>query len=336
VIDGITDPVLTAVHMVRKLHLAHTPTPLWHSDELDRLLDTEVWVKRDDMSGGAEAGNKIRKLEYLLAEALTEGADTVLTCGGEQSNHARATVLLARQLGLKPVVVLRTADGQAPNVFSGNLQLMRLANAEFRFVTPDAYAGRQLLLHQIADERRALGERVYVIPEGGSNGLGALGYVDAMVEVREQIDLHLCPPQFDSVVFACGSGGTAAGIALGIHHTEVARRADAIAVCNDKTYFEMIVAGIIADAMRLRPELSPGKLAIHDQFVGPGYALANDAQLAFLKRVASECGLVLDPVYSGKALYGLSLLEDKPRRVLFIHTGGLPGLLAQSWVHAAH
>jgi D-cysteine desulfhydrase len=315
--------------MLKKLQLAHTPTPLWHSAVLDRLLDTEVWVKRDDMTAGAEAGNKIRKLEYLLADALSEGASTVLTCGGLQSNHARATVLLARQLGLRASVVLRTPDGNAPARITGNLFLMRLAGADFRFVSPDEYAARALLLHRLADEARSHGERVYIIPEGGSNGLGALGYVDCMEEVSQQMALGLCPKQFDSVVVACGSGGTAAGVALGIHNWNIAKRVDAFAVCNDKAHFEMVISGIIAEAMRLRPELSPGKLAVHDQYIGPGYAIASSEQQEFLKQVARECGLVLDPVYSGKALYGFSQLEDKPRRVLFIHTGGLPGLLAE-------
>jgi D-cysteine desulfhydrase len=315
--------------MLKKLHLAHTPTPLWHSEQLDRLLDAEVWVKRDDMTAGAESGNKIRKLEYLLAEALSENAQTVLTCGGEQSNHARATVLLARQLGIASTVLLRTPDGRAPESLVGNLLLMRLAGAELRFVTPDEYAAKALLLHRVADERRATGERVYIIPEGGSNGLGALGYVDCMEEVSQQMALGLCPKQFDSVVMACGSGGTAAGVALGISNWNVAKRADAFAVCSDKAYFETVISGIIAEAMRLRPELSPGKLLVHDKDIGPGYAEASPEQREFLKQVAGQCGLILDPVYSGKALFGFSRLPDKPRRVLFIHTGGLPGLLAQ-------
>jgi D-cysteine desulfhydrase len=315
--------------MPSKIPLIHAPTPLWHSDRLDRLLDAEVWVKRDDMTLGAAAGNKARKLEYLLGDALAQGATRVITCGGEQSNHCRATALLAAELGLKVTVVLRTVSGAAPAEHSGNLMLMRLAGADFRFITRDQYAGRAILLQQLADEYRRDGELTYVIPEGGSNGLGCLGYVDAMAEVKAQLKLGLGPSRFDSVSLACGSGGTAAGVALGSQLHDVARQTDAFAVCDDRSYFQNVISGIFAEALRLRPDLTPGKLAIHDEYVGPGYAVASSEQLEFFKQVARETGLIVDPVYSGKALFGLWKLEDKPHCVLFIHSGGLPGLLAQ-------
>src|SRR5690606_34380713 len=179
-------------------------------------------------------------------------------------------------------------------------------------------------------ELRQGGARPYVIPEGGSNGLGALGYVDAMAAVCKQSQLGLLPHSLDSVAFACGSGGTAAGVALGIPRFGVAKRADAFAVCDDKGYFEQKVADIVAEATRRRPELgSPARLNIHDAYKGPAYGVMDEEQLQFLRLVARETGLLFDPVYNGKALFGLSKLEDKPDRVLFLHTGGLPGLLAR-------
>ncbi len=315
--------------MPRKLSLIHGPTPVQSFPELNQLLECEVWLKRDDMTGGAEAGNKLRKLEYLLGDASSQAADCVITCGATQSNHARATALLARRLGLACHLVLRSS-GEEDRHSIGNLLLCRMSGAEITFVSDTEYADRATRMQELAAKLREEGARPYVIPEGGSNGLGALGYVDAMEETRAQIDLGLLPRDLDSVAFACGSGGTAAGVALGIARFGVAKRADAFAVCDDKSHFENQIAGIISEATRRRPELgSPARLDIHDAR-GPGYGVMDEEQLAFLHTVAQRVGLILDPVYTGKALFGLSRLEDKPNRVLFLHTGGLPGLMAQA------
>jgi D-cysteine desulfhydrase len=311
-----------------KLTLAHLPTPLEHSSALDALLGVECWIKRDDASAGAEAGNKIRKLEYLLQEALEQRATTVITCGGLQSNHARATALLCRRLGLRPVLLLRTAA--APSTREGNVLLDWLCGAELRFITHAQYAARAELMAEVARELAAQGERGYVIPEGGSNGLGALGYREAMAEVRAQLDGSKGLPEgFDAVVHACGSGGTTAGLVLGARAHRVADEVVAMAVCDDRAYFEARIAGILSEAEHYQaapPELA--RLRILDAYKGPAYGVASPEQLAFIRDVATACGLVLDPVYSGKALFGLARMPDKPQRALFIHTGGLPGLLA--------
>jgi D-cysteine desulfhydrase len=319
--------------MPKRLALAHLPTPLWHSDALDALIGTQVWVKRDDMSGGVEAGNKIRKLEFLLGEALERGAKTVITCGAVQSNHARATAVLAARLALRPVLFLRTVAPNLAHPSSGNLLIDRLVGAEIRLITPEQYRMRGELMQAAANELAQRGEPAYVIPEGGSNALGSLGYVEAMREVRTQLDLGLAgsAEPFDAVVHACGSGGTAAGVALGAKRWEVARQALAIAVCDDRAYFESVIGRIVLDAMKLDPRLTGTvKAVVHDVWKGPAYGVASDEQVRFLLEVARRTGLILDPVYSAKALFGLSKLEPKPRRVLFIHTGGLPGLLAQA------
>src|SRR5688572_26747389 len=147
-----------------RLTLAHVPTPLWRSDALDSLVGTCVWVKRDDMTAGAEAGNKVRKLEYLLADALARGATTVVTCGAVQSNHARATALCAARLGLRCLLLLRTARPKDEQPSVGNLLLDRLAGAETRFITPDQYRERARLLAEASDELSLRGEIAYVIP----------------------------------------------------------------------------------------------------------------------------------------------------------------------------
>ncbi len=237
---------------------------------------------------------------------------------------------MARQLGLSCVLVLRS-ESKDDQLLTGNLLLSHLSGAEIRFISRAEYANRTTLLQAIAEELRAKGEKPYVIPEGGSNGLGALGYVDCIEETTKQAELGLLPRTVDTVVVACGSGGTAAGVALGIARFGLAKRADAFAVCDDKAYFETQIAKIVGEATRRRPDLgSPACLNIHDAFKGPKYGEMDASQLAFLKEVAAATGFVFDPVYNGKALYGFAHLEDKPNTALFIHTGGLPGLLAQS------
>lgn len=315
-----------------RLQLAHLPTPITRSDALDALVGTQVWLKRDDMTAGAAAGNKIRKLEYLLADACEQEATVVVTCGGYQSNHARATTLLARQLGMRAVLLLRaTRPNPVPD--RGNAFLDALAGADIRPITPAQYADRMREMEAVAQELRAAGERPYVIPEGGSNGIGALGYVHAMAEIREQLDAGVndAPDRFDAVAHACGSGGTAAGALLGCAAREVAPRVLAMAVCDDRSYFEATIDRIVAQARALLDEPHPqAALRVLDAYKGPAYGIASDEQRRFIAQAARACGLVLDPVYSGKALFGLSRMPDKPRRVLFIHTGGLPGLLAQA------
>jgi D-cysteine desulfhydrase len=321
---------------MKRLTLCHAPTPIWRNRALDALLGFELWVKRDDMTSGASAGNKLRKLEYLLADAVSQGATTVITCGGAQSNHARATALAARELGLGASLVLRTADPTQPPSSTGNLLLDRLAGAELRFVTPEQYRDRTAVMAEVARELSARGEHPYVIPEGGSNGLGAFGYVNAIAELAEQQDAGDLPEGLELVAVACGSGGTAAGVALGLgQFPGVAARAVAFAVCDDRGHFEALTSRIIGEARTLDASLpSPGPLEIDDRFKGPAYGVASADQLAFIVRVARVSGLVLEPSYTGKALFGLSRLSPKPARALFVHTGGLPGLLAEPTVIA--
>jgi D-cysteine desulfhydrase len=316
---------------MNKLHLAHLPTPLWHNSALDAMVGCEVWVKRDDMTSGAAAGNKIRKLEYLLGEAVERQATTVLTCGGIQSNHARATAIAARELGMDAILFLRTADGKTPPTAGGNVLLDLMVGAELRFVTATKYAERDALMAEAARALQKEGRRPYVIPEGGSNGLGALGYADAMQEIRAQMDAGGGPKSFDAVAFACGSGGTAAGCCVGARAFGVAPQVHAFAVCDDKATFKHIIDRIVHECLQLRAAPGPlAELCIHDTWKGPAYGVLDEKQREFILEVAVRSGLILDPVYSGKALFGLAQLAPKPKSVLFIHTGGLPGLLAES------
>ena len=322
---------------MNRLTLAHLPTPLQRPERLARSLGLDLWIKRDDMTGGAEAGNKIRKLEYLLAAAVAEGADTLITCGGLQSNHARATALLGASLGLDTVLFLRTSDPDLdPHKvpLEGNVLLDRLVGAEIHLITPATYRDRNAVMATAAAELRAAGKRPYVIPEGGSNGTGSLGYVEAMAEVRRQLDQGLADARpFDVIVHACGSGGTAAGVVLGAAAHGVAAEVRAMAVCDDVPTFEQTIARIIGESRAIDPSLTAAaKLTVDDRAKGPAYAISTPEQRRVILDVARLSGLILDPVYTGKAFAGLVELakdELKGARVLFLHTGGLPGLLAQ-------
>lgn len=316
--------------MTARVPLAHLPTPVQRFEALDRWIGSEVWVKRDDMTGGAEAGNKLRKLEYLVADAERRGARTLITCGGIQSNHARATAIVAARRGLRSLLFLR---GELPGTLSGNLLLDRLVGADIRTISPEQYRARSELMLQAAESLTGEHAPGYVIPEGGSNGLGALGYVEAMREVAEQRRLGLCGDRrpFDAIVLACGSGGTAAGVAVGARRSGLAERVVPIAVCDDRSYFEVVIARIVSEMRAIDPTLpEAAELTILDGFKGPAYGIASHEQTRFLVEVARRTGLLLDPVYTGKAMFGLANLDPKPRRVLFLHTGGLPGLLAQA------
>lgn len=330
--------------MKPRIPLAHLPTPIVKPQRLADRLGIDLWVKRDDATGGAEAGNKLRKLEYLLADALAAGADTVITCGGAQSNHARATALAAASLGLRAVLFLRTRDadaGAAALPRSGNLLLDRLAGAELVAITPEQYRDRAAIMQAHAERLSRQGRVAYVIPEGGSNGLGALGYVRAMLEIRKQLDLGLAGGEpFDAVVHACGSGGTAAGIAIGAALYDVARTVRAMAVCDDAPTFEAIIDRVIGEAEGLMGrDLPRAELRVDEHARGPAYAESSREQLEHVALAARTAGLVFDPVYTGKAFSGLVELcergELRGGRVLFVHTGGLPGLLAQGEALAA-
>jgi D-cysteine desulfhydrase len=316
---------------VPRLRLAHLPTPLVQPRRLGASLGIDLWVKRDDATSGAESGNKIRKLEFLLAEALEQAADTVITCGGLQSNHARATAICAAALGLKAVLFLRTASPEKGAPLEGNVFLDRLVGAEIRLITPEQYRDRDRIMADAAAALAAEGRRVYVVPEGGSNGRGALGYVAAMAEVRQQLDGGVAGGGgFDLIVHACGSGGTAAGVALGAGQYGVAREVRVMAVCDDVPTFEAIITRVMGEARELVPDLGEAaRWVVDDRAKGPAYAVSTVEQRALMVRVARESGLILDPVYTGKAFAGMAAMDLKGARVLFLHTGGLPGLLAQ-------
>ncbi len=305
----------------RRLDLARLPTPVQPLPRLSAAIGVEVHVKRDDLTGLGLSGNKIRKLERLLAAAVAEGADTVLTTGGLQSNHCRATALAARRLGLEPGLLLR---GALPSTPDANLLLDRLAGAALRTCTPEDYRHRRdALLAAWAQELEAAGRRPYIIPEGGSNGLGSLAYVDAARELRDQ------GADYDHVVVAVGSGGTLAGLALG----GLPGTVHGVAVCDDAAFFTARVRAIADEVAELGgPSLPASGWEVVEGFQGPAYAVATPRTWDAIQRLARLEGLLLDPVYTGKAMEALLARVGEGAwrgRILFWHTGGAFGLFGR-------
>ena len=298
-----------------------------------------VWVKRDDQTGSELMGNKVRKLGYLMAEAVAEGATHVITCGGEQSNHARATAFAAARLGMASVLILRTEDPARPPAPTGHILLDRLVGAELVWISRPAWRERNRLLAEQAERIRAAGGRPYVIPEGGSNALGSWGYIRAMHELAEDLRDIASPARPVTVVYACGSGGTGAGLVLGAKLLGLAARGIRVAgvnVCDDRPYFLDAIGKICADAearWQLGANVTADDIDIIDGHVGLGYAKSRPEELATIRDLCRSDGVVLDPVYTGKAFHGvLAELRRDPGRfgttVAFLHTGGLYGLFA--------
>lgn len=297
------------------------PTPVQKLESISRLLGTQVYVKRDDLTGLGLGGNKVRKLEYLLADAKAQGAEVVFTTGGAQSNHAMLTAAAARKLGMTPILILKKRGVTARQ---GNQLLEHLMGVDVRFMDTDDYADIYAEMDRVG---AALGRPYYKIPCGGSNALGTLGYVDCAREIRDQ-GLH-----FDHLICAEGSGGTMAGLALGAKLYLPGTRVTGMMVDSDP--FEEITVQLMREAAALLDadvQVSAEDFDLRD-LCGPGYAIPSQEGNAAVAMMAENEGLFLDPVYTGKAFAGLIAMARegafKPTdRVLFLHSGGAGGLFA--------
>lgn len=322
---------------MEKLTLANLPTKIEKLERLSEEFGTNLYIKRDDHTGSEISGNKVRKLEYLAKDAQDNGYNLLITCGGIQSNHCRATVAVATKLGMKSAVLLRI-DAQPPVV--GNYFLDKLMGADVKFCTRPEYSNsRAEIMEAMAEEYRKQGYKPYVIPEGASNELGTLGYYNCMNEiVAQEKEMGIT---FDTVVVATGSGGTAAGLYLANELHGYGKRVVSMAVCDDVAYFTEIIDRISNGAKAYLPEykdaqLNKENIEVIDKYVGLGYAISRPEELEFIKHVARTEAVVLDPVYTGKAMYGVynelkeggALVGSK--NILFIHTGGMFGLFPVS------
>lgn len=307
------------------INLGLMPTPLHRLENISKLLGTNVWIKRDDLIGIGLGGNKVRKLEFLLADAKKKGAEIVFTTGGAQSNHAMLTAACALKLGMKPILILKN-EGVTDR--KGNQLLNSLMGVDVRFMETDSYEDIYQEMDRVGQE---LGKIYYKIPCGGSNSLGSLGYVDCMREIAEQEKEF--GVKFNQVVCTEGSGGTHAGIALGaklyMPHAHVT------AMMVDDSPFDEITPEIIRGSIELLElDINMSDTDLHHiDCCGPGYAIPSQEGNEAIKIMAQNEGLFLDPVYTGKSFGGLIKMARegafKPEdNVLFIFSGGAGGLFA--------
>jgi L-cysteate sulfo-lyase len=309
--------------------LGFFPTPIHSLPNLSaRLGGPALWVKRDDQTGLATGGNKTRKLEYLVADALGQSADTLITVGAPQSNHARQTAAAAAKAGLKSALVLR---GAAPTDRTGNILLDDLIGAEV------FWAGARPLdevAAEVAAELSARGQRPYMIPLGGSNPIGAAGYAAALVEFVEQ--MKAIGTSFDAIVFATSSGGTQSGMVLGAKLSSYAGRVLGISVDHHADQLTPLLVDLANATARHIGEaftFSVQDFEVNDRYLGGGYAVMGDPEREAIHLCAQTEGLLVDPVYTGRAMAGLIDLIRKGKfksgqNVLFWHTGGTPALFA--------
>lgn len=317
------------------LEIARKKTPLQKMSHLSQKLGVDIFFKRDDLTGSELSGNKIRKLEFLFADALGKGATTVITCGGAQSNHCRATAIAAVRCGLQATVLLRTGDPHNPPAADGNIFLMKLAGAEIVWITPDEYKQIEQMFQRESDRLARRGRIPYIIPEGGSNHIGSWGYVTAMQEIKEDLHSHgVIDLMGTTVISATGSGGTTSGLLLGKKLLGLDLDVAGVNVCDDEEYFVNRVRSICSDFRQKYGRdisISRDEIRIIDGYVGRGYALSRPEELQAIYKLARLEGVMLDPVYTGKAFYCMESELKKDRyifgdRVVFIHTGGIFGL----------
>src|SRR5262245_2158322 len=319
------DAKMGSMSVPSRLELALAPTPILKLDRLSRRLGVELYVKRDDLTGLLESGNKVRKLEFLVGEALALGADTLISGGTLQSNGCRAVAAVAARLGLRAVLALR---GKRPDTADGNLLLDQLLGAEIRFVRNEGPTEIAGALDDVAAEVRAAGGHPYVIPESGSNEVGALGYLECAVELAEQIGHGA--PRFDTVIIAAWSGVSQAGLLIGKQLAGLPSEIVGVPVAFPVDRVRRSIASTIERAIRRFGFAIDVPKTIHllDGCQAVDGAAIRDDDLMAIAALAREEGIVLDPVYPVRAFRGLvDVLTRDPSalgpRVCFIHTGGL-------------
>ncbi|WP_422880962.1 D-cysteine desulfhydrase [Pantoea agglomerans] len=321
---------LHLLHQFPRLELLGAPTPLEHLPRLSDYLGRDIFIKRDDFTPVAMGGNKLRKLEFLAADALREGADVLLTAGAIQSNHVRQTAAVAARLGLKCVALLENPIGtHTENYLSnGNRLLLDLMDAEVIMV--DALNNPAEQLAEQATRLEAQGYRPYIVPVGGSNALGALGYVECAQEIAHQSEGVV---DFAAVVVASGSAGTHAGLAVGLEHLLPETELVGVTVSRQVEAQLPLVERLRQSLAETLEVQAKAPITLWDDYFAPRYGEPNDEGMAAVKLLARLEGILLDPVYTGKAMAGLldGVSQNRFRRegpLLFIHTGGAPALFA--------
>ncbi len=314
----------------KRISLGFYPTPLVKLESLTKLLaGPEIYIKRDDLTGLALGGNKTRKLDYFLGDAVEKGCDVLITGGAQQSNHCRQTAAAAAQYGLQCHLVL---GGHQPDEFNGNLLLDKLLGAHLHFCG-NLRKGEKI--PEIVDELRTIGKSPYVIPYGGSNSIGTLGFVSAVEELNLQMkhkSLH-----FSHIVFASSSGGTQAGLMVGKSLYGLDTEILGIGIDKDEIEglpletFVLKLANATALKLNLEMNFHKNDIYLNNNYLGEGYGIVGEAEKEAIDFLARSEGILLDPVYTAKAMAGLIDLIRKQQfykkdKVLFWHTGGTPAL----------
>jgi D-cysteine desulfhydrase len=309
-----------------RFELIPGPTPLHPLPRLSTDLDVELWIKRDDLTGLAFGGNKTRKLEFLVGDALARGADTLITSGAAQSNHCRQTAAAAARAGMECHLAL---GGEDPGTREGNLLVDDLLGAHLHWC---GSARKGETVPSIVDELRARGRSPVVVPYGGSNPIGARGYVHAAAELGEQCDARSV--HFDAIVFASSSGGTQAGLCAGLARADLSARVIGVKIDPEpgpngdlRDEIDALIGAL--DATDGATTGSTGEVV--DEFAEPGYGVVTARERDAVHRLARSEGVLLDPVYTARAFAGLLTMVGDGRlppgaRVLFWHTGGTPAL----------
>jgi D-cysteine desulfhydrase family pyridoxal phosphate-dependent enzyme len=314
---------------VPRIRLGQLPTPLEEMPRLTRALGgPRLLIKRDDQTGLATGGNKTRKLEFAVAEALARRTDTLITLGGVQSNHCRQTAAAAAKAGLRCILVLR---GHPPAAWNGNLLLDRLLGAEVVF---SGDRTREAAARAAMEAEAAAGRRPFLIPVGASDAIGSVGFVAAMEELCEQLAAQAL--RVDRIVFASSSFGTQAGLLVGARALGFPGQLAAIAIDSARPALQAGVAAVAAAVCRrlgLSLSVAPEEVVAYDGYLGGGYAVMGEPEREAIRLAAQTEGILLDPVYTGRAMAGLMDLIrrgefGKSETIVFWHTGGAAALFA--------
>ncbi|HBO21987.1 D-cysteine desulfhydrase [Providencia sp.] len=316
------------ISQFNKVDLLNTSTPLNRLNNLSRLYEREIYIKRDDMTPLAMGGNKLRKLEFLIADALAKNAKIIVTAGAIQSNHVRQTAAVAAMFGLECVALLENPiqSDDANFLHNGNKLLT------------DLFGTRCVMCDELTDPQAQMVELIkkldlqeaYIVPVGGSNALGALGYVQCAIEIEQQTPEHIV---FDKIIVASGSAGTHAGLAIGLQELLPATQLIGVTVSRTQQDQAPKVEKLQLELAQLLEIKNTPNIQLWDSFFAPMYGMPNSAGLDAIKLLAQKEGILLDPVYTGKAMAGLiDYLENSTEKtpVLFIHTGGAQALFAYS------
>ena len=323
---------MTDFNQIPRIEITHAPTPLEFAPRLSAESGCNIHIKRDDCTGLAVGGNKTRKLEYLLADAKALGADTLVTIGGLQSNHARQTAAAAAKFGFSCELILEDVAGTPKTDYynNGNMLLDSLLGARIHQLSIDDDSNA--FANSLIEKLKAEGKKPYLIPVGGSNVIGAYGYVRCANEILQQISQSNL--QIDQIVLATGSAGTQAGLLAGLIAVKIDIPVLGISVSRSTEVQKQLVESLLRQtlkALALDPDLADGKVITNGGYVGEGYGIPTAGMIKAVKLCAQLEGLLLDPVYTGKAMAGFFDLCSqgviaKGSQQLFLHTGGSPGL----------